>query len=53
MRLALIDTSAIYAIAVKADQNHAPAMALARRWLSSGGVFILPDWIFVETMTLL
>jgi uncharacterized protein len=53
MRLALIDTSAVYAIAVKADQNHARAVEFARRWLSSRGAFILPDWVFVETMTLL
>jgi predicted nucleic acid-binding protein len=53
MRLALIDTSAIYAIAVRADQNHARAVEFARRWLSGRGAFILPDWVFVETMTLL
>jgi predicted nucleic acid-binding protein len=53
VRLVLIDTSAIYAIAVKTDRNHAPAVAFARRWLSGRAAFILPDWVFVETMTLL
>jgi len=53
VRLVLIDTSAIYAIAVKADRNHARAVAFARHWLSGRDAFILPDWVFVETMTLL
>ena len=53
MRRALIDTSAIYAIADRADKYHAFAQSFAARWLKAGGDFVLLDWIFIETMTLI
>ncbi len=53
MRRALIDTSAIYAMTVKADPNHARAVAFGARWLSERNTFILPDWVFIETMLLI
>jgi predicted nucleic acid-binding protein len=53
MRLALIDTSAIYALTVQGDAHHTAALKFAREWLNRQNAFILPEWVFVETMTLL
>ncbi len=53
MRLALLDTSAIYALTVKADPHHAEALVFAREWLSRQNTFVLPEWVFVEAMTLI
>lgn len=53
MRPALIDTSAVYALTVKADRHHAEALKFAQQWLSRQNTFVLPEWVFVEAMTLL
>jgi predicted nucleic acid-binding protein len=53
MKLALIDASAIYALTVRGDAHHAEALTFARDWLTKHSGFILPEWVFVETMTLL
>ncbi len=53
MRYALIDTSAIFAIANRRDRQHAAALTVARKWLAGHHEFVLLDWVFVEAMTLL
>lgn len=53
MQRVLIDTGAIYALTVQADSHHFEAQTFADQWLSAGNVFVLIDWIFIETMILL
>ncbi len=52
MRRALIDTGAIYALVARTDQNHAAAVGFLKSWLAQGGLFVLADVVFAETMTL-
>ena len=52
-RYILIDTGAIYAFVTRTDVHHHAAQAFMREVLESGGVFVLADFIFAETMTLL
>jgi predicted nucleic acid-binding protein len=49
----LIDTGAIYAFVTRSDRNHRAARAFVKRWLKRGGLFVLVDTVFAETMTLL
>jgi predicted nucleic acid-binding protein len=53
MRLALIDTGAIFAIANRNEMRHAVALEAARSWLAARNEFVLLDWVFDEAMTLL
>ena len=53
MRLALIDTGAIFAIANRNEMRHAVALRTARAWLVARNKFVLLDWVFDEAMTLL
>ncbi len=53
MQLALIDTSAIFAIANRHEPRHAMALEVASRWLTARNEFVVLDWIFDEAMTLL
>ena len=50
---ALIDTSAIYALANQNDPHHARASAVLKTWLSRRNTLIVSDWVFAESMTLL
>ena len=52
-RRILIDTGAIYAFVTRSDRNHRAARSFVERWLKQGGVFVLADVVFAETMTLL
>lgn len=52
-RRVLIDTGAIYAFVTRSDKNHRSARTFVERWLERGGVFVLIDAVFAETMTLL
>jgi predicted nucleic acid-binding protein len=52
MKAALIDTSAIYALVDKRDKWHGQAKRQAHAWLTGGGHWLLPDFIFDEAMTL-
>lgn len=49
----LIDTGAIYAFVTRSDRHHDTARRFVLDWLELGGTFLLPDLVFVETMTLL
>ena len=49
----LIDTSAIYALVMPGDAYHAAAVAFLRVTLKDANVFVLLDFVFAETMTLL
>jgi len=49
---ALIDTGAIFAMIARGDSHHGAASGFLRTWLSQGGVFVLADLVFAETMTL-
>jgi predicted nucleic acid-binding protein len=49
----LIDTGAIYAFVARTDKNHRASRSFVKRWLDRGGVFVLVDTVFAETMTLL
>ena len=49
----LIDTGAIFAFVTRSDRNHPAAWSFVERWLNRGGVFVLIDAVFAETMTLL
>ena len=53
MRQALIDTSAIYSLVVRADKNHVAARELLKTWLKQKNAFVLADVVFIESMTLL
>ena len=48
----LIDTGAIYAFVTRTDPHHEAAKRFIRSWLEEGGIFVLADWVFAETMTL-
>lgn len=48
-----LDTSAIYALADKADPNHATACTKFELALKSGETFLLHNYILVETVALL
>ncbi len=52
MRRILIDTGAIYALVAGTDQHHKAAAGFTKKWISKGGLFVLADWVFAETMTL-
>ena len=52
-RRILIDTGAIYAFVVHTDQHHAEALSFVKQYSDGGNVFVLADWVFAETMTLL
>lgn len=49
----LIDTGAIYAFVTRNDEHHEAAKRFIREWLDRKEVFLLPDVVFAETMTLL
>jgi uncharacterized protein len=49
----LIDTSAIYAFVARTDVNHPRAVEFVKAARRQRSVFILPDLVFAETMTLL
>ena len=49
----LIDTGAIYAFVTRTDAHHAAAVGFVRSWLDAKGSFVLGDFVFAETMTLL
>jgi predicted nucleic acid-binding protein len=49
----LIDTGAIYAFVTRTDEHHKEAVDYVKRLLKRGGVFVLADIVFGETMTLL
>ncbi len=49
----LIDTGAIYAFVVRSDKNHEAAKSFVEGWVDQGGVFVLSDVVFSETMTLM
>ncbi len=48
----LVDTGAIYAFATRNDRHHEAAKSFVRTWLDQDGLFVLPDVVFAETMTL-
>ncbi len=52
-RRLLIDTGAIYAFVTGNDPNHPAARAFVSACLANRQVFVLPDVVFAETMTLL
>jgi len=49
----LIDTGAIFAFVTRTDSHHEAAKRFVREWLDEEGIFVLPDIVFAETMTLL
>lgn len=53
MRYVLVDTGAIYAYVTRTDVHHPAAQAFMREFVEGGGVLVLADVIFAETMTLL
>ncbi len=53
MKIALIDTSAICGMIDRTDKYHLAAKVFGTRWLIEANQFVLLDWIFVESMTLL
>jgi len=52
VRRILIDTGAIYALVARTDQHHTAAAGFTRKWVARGGLFVLADWVFAETITL-
>ncbi len=48
-----MDTSGIYAFVARTDLEHAAALDFTKKWVARGGAFVLLDWIFVESMTLI
>ena len=48
----LIDTGAIYALVARTDQHHGAAADFTRKWVAGGGLFVIADCVFAETMTL-
>lgn len=53
MKTTLIDTSAICGMIDRTDKYHRAARVFGTRWLTEANQFVLLDWIFVESMTLL
>ena len=53
MHLALIDTGVLFALANRSEMRHAVALEAAHAWLAARNEFVLLDWVFVETMTLI
>ena len=53
MKTALIDTSAICGMAERTDKYHTAAQVFGVRWLTEANQFVLLDWVFNESMTLL
>ncbi len=53
MKTALIDTSAICGMIDRTDKYHPEARAFGTRWLTEVNQFVLLDWVFLESMTLL
>ncbi len=51
-RRILVDTGAIYAFVTRTDAHHEAAKDFISRWLEHRGIFVLPDVVFAETMTL-
>jgi predicted nucleic acid-binding protein len=49
----LIDTSAIFAVANRADVHHAQAARWLTDWLKGGGQVIVANYVFSEAVTLL
>jgi predicted nucleic acid-binding protein len=52
-RYALIDTGAIFALANRKDKHHAAAQKVFREWTTQRNGWIVLDWVFIESMTLL
>jgi predicted nucleic acid-binding protein len=48
-----LDTSAIYALADKADPNHVPAFGKFQKALRSGETFLLHNYVLLESVALL
>lgn len=48
----LVDTGAIYAFVTRTDPHHEAAKSFTGTWLDRHRVFVLPDVVFAETMTL-
>ncbi len=53
MKTALIDTSAICGMIDRTDKYYPAARAFGTRWLTDANQFVLLNWIFIESMTLL
>jgi uncharacterized protein len=53
MKTALIDTSAICGMIDRTDKYHLVAQIFGTRWLTEANQFVLLDWVFIESMTLL
>ena len=53
MKAALIDTSAICGMIDRTDKYHVAAQVFGTRWLTEANRFVLLDWVFIESMTLL
>lgn len=51
-RRIIVDTGAIYAFVTRSDPHHEAAESFVRAWLERSGLFVLPDVVFAETMTL-
>ncbi len=51
-RRVLVDTGALYAFVTRTDRHHEAADSFIRTWLKERRVFVLPDVVFAETMTL-
>ena len=47
----LIDTGAIFAFVTRTDSHHEAAKRFVREWLDQEGIFVLPDIVFAETMS--
>jgi uncharacterized protein len=52
-RYALIDTGAIFALANRKDKHYAAAQKIFREWTTQRNGWIVLDWVFIESMTLL
>lgn len=48
-----LDTSALYALADRADHNHLQAKALFEKALRDGEVFLVHNYVIVETVALI
>lgn len=52
MKRLLADTNALYALASAPEVNHQLARKFAQAWRAEGGIILLTDTAFSETMTL-